>query len=666
MQNNLIQKIKDTFDRNTESYDESQKAIETRRMIDESVMLNNYLHSNIYPMLDLLYNGWHWNMKVDGVDNTRLENYSKLEHNFAKDTVKRWTAFLGGTPPSFSILNQSQFDISNDLGIMNIDVTMEENEMEAIQKIIWNFLRDNKYRTLFMKMVHLQSRYGRIMPFVFFEKGEDYPTIQLLSPYDTFPVFKTKNHEDILHMVFREAVDQEYLSKKFNRTFAADAIHSDYDYYQNPRDQESQIQRQQTFLWNVITEDEWRKYAGEMLIDTKKIKTTKCPFFSAFNQVTPFSGSGESDIETIIKNQLTYNKTYSNINDAIEDAAFGKRIIKGGGAGSTNLSDLADRHQRHVTVSKDTEIQDLPLQLPVRDSIEFLQLVSRNIEDQTGITELLKGRFSGSIATGVALSGLSRGIQDLALIKIQNLSEMLENVFNFVLELLKKSGKTDPISKEPYSKIIKRDKYYFNFIWDNASIQDERLKASTNIDLVNARLKSKTSAMKDLRTQYPEDEIQRVSYETMHPMMNPELAMQIAAMETKKPVNVEKETFLAKSENTQILKGQQPPVNETEPGQHAIHLQEHEDPKFTRLLRGKMKTNNDAHIKEHKEKQKEADAPKPGGPEGQAPKGVPGMQPGQQPAQTGGPLPGMGNENVRPQAMPGVGNPQAEADQPVI
>jgi predicted metalloprotease len=220
---------------------------------------------------------------------------------------------------------------------------------------------------------------------------------------------------------------------------------------------------------------------------------------------------------------------------------------------------------------------------------------------------------------------------------------MLEEILNFSLFLMKNFRDKDPETGVAYSKIIKRERYYFDFIWDNTSIQDERVKATTNIDLVNAGIKSRVSAMKDLQINYPEDEQSRVAYEKMNPMLNPELAMQLAvARAGKEPFNPDEEEFKAKTENSKLLRGQQVEVTETNPGQHMIHLRNHKE--VMKMARGVAKTNFEKHISEH-EQQQNAPAPT-------APTGPPTAK---QPP--GAPMPGMGNEAVRPMAQEGIANP---------
>jgi hypothetical protein len=99
----------------------------------------------------------------------------------------------------------------------------------------------------------------------------------------------------------------------------------------------------------------------------------------------------------------------------------------------------------------------------------------------------------------------------------------------------------------------------------------------------------------------------------------------------------------AKRENANLLRAIEQPVNETNPGQHAIHLMDHKE--VLKLARGKARTMLEKHIREHEAGINSSAAPAPQGGGGEAP-AVPNQMAS----------PDLGAP--RPMAQPGVGNPQ--------
>lgn len=632
------------FGKKEEISDEMQlKTIETQTMIDEAILINHDLVIRKYPQINRMYDGNHWEEYIEGTPDDRLEGYSKLKHNFIADIVDRWTMFIGANPPAFSVQGFSEYAITGDVTPVEEDQTLEEDESEAIKKIILRCLKqkNNPWRTMFLRIAHTQSRYGRFMLYPHLLNDLHYPVTEILKPEESFPVFDSKDYQTLLHFVYRKLVDRGKLAQMLG--IEKDLLPIEAEEFPQKNDL---TDRERTYVYTVLTDKDIRTYTRAATgVAGRLWKVTphdyKCvPIFMGQNRITPFDAAGKDDISNSFSDQKAYNNTYSNLVDAAEDRIIGKRLIKKPGQ-STDLTKLYDRQQRHVIIGPETEITDLHPDISLNDIIASMNVIKQNIEDDTGITELLKGRFNGSIATGVALSGLSRGIEDIAREKIMNISQTLEQVFNFQLWLLKTFRDSDPDSGKKYSEIIKRDWYNFDFFWDNLGIQDERTLASTMIDLKNSGLISGVSAMKRMRVQYPEDEQTRVAYEKMNPMLNPELAMQLAMKGLQnQEFNPDQEHMNAKRENANLLRGIEQPVNETNPGQHAIHLMDHKE--VLKMARGKARSMMEKHIAEHEAGINSVPTPS-------ASAGTP--MPNQAPS------PDLGAP--RPRAMEGVANPQA-------
>lgn len=627
------------------------KDVEVQLAIDQALLLNQDLVYNKYPQIDRMYedkNGLgQWAEEIPGTAVDRLDGYSKLVHNFIADVIDRWTMFIGSNPPTFTVQNASEWMIKSDVGEVEQEVNVDEDEADAIKKIVMRCQRQkhSNFRSLFLRLAHTQSRYGRAMLYTHKVAGMHYPIIELLRPHDSFPVYDSLDYQRVLFFVNRKLIDRKLLAAQLKVDEKTLPIERD------PMDVRSGgiTDRERTFQYRLLTPTELITFVGGRVVDVQKNDYGMVPIFTAQNRITPFDASGKDDVSSSFKDQKAYNMAYSDLIDVASDYAIGKRLIKKPGQ-TTDLNMLYDRLQRHVIVGPETEVTDLHPTVKLSEIKVAMGEAKANIEDDTGITELLKGRFSGSIATGVALSGLSRGIEDMAREKIVNISEALENAFNHQLYILKHFGGTDPDSGKPYSEIIKRDWYNFDFVWDNMSIQDERVKASTQLDLANGGIISKLTAAKNLRVQYPDDEQARVMFETMNPMLNPKLAMELAAREIQDTgFSPEQELLDAKHENAQLLRGEMPMVDETKPGQHAIHKAEHE--KIRSMARGKVRENLDKHLKMH-DQGMQTEAPAPTAPGAPTP-----AQGGTAPAPAGAEP----TEMPRPAAQSGVPNPQALA-----
>lgn len=645
----MLEKISNFFangEQSQEELDAQAKNSQAQNMIDQAILINSDAVINRWPKADMMYEGRHWDIEVDGITSDRLEGYSKLVHNFIADIVDRWTMFIGSNPPVISVQNLSEYKITSDVTSVEQDVSADEDEADAVKKIIMRCQKQRgmNWRSLFMRIAHTQSRYGRVLLYVHLAEGKHYPVWELLRYHDSFPVYDSIDNQTLLYFVNRKLVDRIKLAEKMG--VAPRDLPIDQDH--NPVLSTREItQRERTYYYRIITAKEIMHFANGRIFKSEPHEYGCVPIFSAQNRTAPFDSIGKDDISDNFRDNMAYNMAYSNLVDATEDQAIGKRLIRKPGQ-TTDMSMLYDRQQRHVVIGPETEITDLAPKVALSEIISTMNEVKRNIEDNSGITELLKGRFSGSIATGVALSGLSRGIEDMARQKIINLSEMLEQSINFSLFLLKKFKDADPDSGVKYSEILKRDWYNLDFFWDNMSIQDERTKASTEIDLVNAGMKSRLGAMKALRIEYPEDEQTRVAYEKMNPMLNPELAIQLAQKDLENTgFSPDEELLKAKKENSLILRGENPPVTETNPGQHAIHVEEHK--KVLTMARGKQREVLLQHISAH---EKGANQVK------ESPAAPQPSMPGQAPMQPGASAP---VEGARPQAQEGVPNPQALA-----
>jgi hypothetical protein len=642
----MFEELKNLFGPKT-----NPKDVEVQLAIDQALLLNQDLVYNKYPQIDRMYEDkmglGQWNEPIPGTAVDRLDGYSKLVHNFIADVIDRWTMFIGSNPPTFTVQNASEWMIGSDVTPVEREVNVDEDEADAIKKIIMRCQRQkhSNFRSLFLRLAHTQSRYGRAMLYTHKIEGMHYPIIELLRPHDSFPVYDSLDYQRVLYFVNRKLIDRKLLAAQLGVDEKTLPIERD------PLDTRTGgiTDRERTFQYRLLTPTELITFVGGRVTDIQKNEYGMVPIFTAQNRITPFDASGKDDVSSSFKDQKAYNMSYSDLIDVASDYAIGKRLIKKPGQ-TTDLNMLYDRLQRHVIIGPETEVTDLHPTVKLSEIKVAMGEAKANIEDDTGITELLKGRFSGSIATGVALSGLSRGIEDMAREKIVNISEALENAFNHQLYILKNFGGNDPDSGKPYSEIIKRDWYNFDFVWDNMSIQDERVKASTQLDLSNAGIISKLTAAKNLRVQYPDDEQARVMFETMNPMLNPKLAMELASKEIQDTgFSPEQELLDAKHENAQLIHGEMPMVDETKPGQHAIHLAEHE--KIRKMARGKVKENLDKHIKMHNQGM-QTEAPAPSAPGAPAP-----AQGGAAPAPAGGEP----TEMPRPAAQAGVPNPQSLA-----
>jgi len=642
----MFEAVKKLFGSEEQSTEEQLMAIETQNMVDEAVLINHDLVIQKYPQINRMYDGKHWEELIDGTPDDRLEGYSRLKHNFIADIIDRWTMFIGANPPAISVQTFSEYAITGDVTPVEEDQQVEEDEAEAVKKIILRCIKqkNNPWRAMFLRIAHTQSRYGRFMLYPHLVSGAHYPITEILKPEESFPVFDSKDYQTLLYFVYRKLVDRGKLAQQLG--IEKEILPIETEQFPQKNDL---TDRERTYVYTVLTDKDIRTYTRAAngvvgrLWKVDKHDYQCVPIFMGQNRITPFDAAGKDDVSNSFSDQKAYNNTYSNLVDAAEDRIIGKRLIKKPGQ-TTDMSKLMDRMQRHVIIGPDTEITDLHPDISLNDIIASMNVIKQNIEDDTGITELLKGRFNGSIATGVALSGLSRGIEDIAKEKIMNISQALEQTFNFQLWLLKTFRGTDPDSGKKYSEIIKRDWYNFDFYWDNLGIQDERTLASTMIDMKNAGLISGVSAMKRMRVQYPEDEQTRVAYEKMNPMLNPELAIQLAmkGMQNQE-FNPDQEHMNAKRENANLLRAIEQPVNETNPGQHAIHLMDHKE--VIKLARGKARTMLEKHIREHEAGINSSAAPAPQGGGGEAP-AVPNQMAS----------PDLGAP--RPMAQPGVGNPQ--------
>lgn len=631
-----------------EQLEREENAIDVSNKINEAMAINADLVSRYFPQSDRMYDGKHWNEEIDGVSYDRLVGYSKLVHNFCSDTIDRWTNFIGANPPDFYVMPASVASALYDVEAIT-ETDLDENEAEAVKKTIVGFLRQNSWRTLFMDTAHVQARYGRVQWYVALQKGKHYPVVEIMKPMNSFPVFINGHYNELIYFVFRLEEDTELLNKKYNIEIASDANIS------FPQD------RQKSYVYKVMTDKAVYIYAGNLLLETIANPYNKVPIFSAKNRTSPFSPHSKNDMQEIYGLQQAFNLTLSNLTDVIEDSVIGKRLIQKQGQ-TTDMSALVDRRQRHVTIGPETVVTDLHPSIAVGEITAGMAQLEEKIEDKTGMTELLKGRYSGTIATGVALSGLSKGIDDIAKGKIMHLSQMLDEAFNFVIFLMKTYKGAIPGTTKTYKEVMPRDSYYFDIMWDNVSIQDQRTTATTMIDLKNAGIISRYTAAKAVKIPYVEDEQKRVAYENVNPLLNPELALQMAQQQTaSKKFDPGTATFKAKSENASLLRGIEMPADETDPAEIAIHLNVHKQ--IERMARGVGHKALNAHIALHEK------AGQPAGPvnppaEPGAPAGM-GPQPSQAPATTQMDAaidPAMGgaeapNTGARPMAMPGVGNP---------
>ena len=211
----LFEKITDFFAPQEDS-EWKKKEIETKRMIDEAYSVNMVLTDQKFPQADRMYDGFHWEEKIDGVVYDRLENFSKLVYNFVADTVDRWTSFIGGTPPTVQVKPYSEISVSEDVSASGNDYEGETDEIEAVNKIVWNMLRYNGWRTFFLTLAHIQSKYGRPIIYVYFpNKDVPYPTFELLRPHDSFPVFDSRNYKDLYYIVGRKSGDLEKMKQDY-------------------------------------------------------------------------------------------------------------------------------------------------------------------------------------------------------------------------------------------------------------------------------------------------------------------------------------------------------------------------------------------------------------------------------------------------------------------
>jgi len=509
----------------------------------------------------------------------RKSGYSKPVVNVTKDTARRWATFEMGTAPTINILTKDEIEITADAGVKR-DSIEYENEVEIAEKILLKCMRENNYSKELLDCSLDKSLMGRGAYIVKRIDKEKKIKFYKISPLKFYPFYKDNRYKELFYMYAETEVNSEVLENKYGIKVKAEK-----PYNPNVKANAGHDDSESAVLKEYWDDKVYIAIINKEIVEYKKHGYGFCPFEVAQNYTSPSDPMGESDVENIIGRagsdglQDQLNMSFANLTDMGNKMVVTKTLVKN--PGQMKVDDLKHEGPEVAVIGSQSEVTQLYPQTNSQILENTLNIVKREIEDQTSITELMKGRFSGSIGTGVFLTGLSQGMKNLAEMKVVNHSLALASLFNKVLQLYRTSGWVEETTGKKYSELLKQKEYFIDIIYPSNSIQDIQVIVTSMSNLVDRKMISRLDALKILQTVFPmlrspQDLLERVKEEIGDPRMNVDIMIQMAANQdfTRDPRMVEEDAL---NENSQMALGREQEVTEETDLENELHIRIHEE-----------------------------------------------------------------------------------------
>lgn len=361
----------------------------------------------------------------------------------------------------------------------------EEHLNEAIQynKILQYFYNANKFRSLITDLVVNSLKYSVWIIEGGLVKTDEWTALKFWVD-DTFDIFFDPygTDKDSCRFILK-AIKKSVTSVKENKNYTIDweltwdwrEAASDYKDVLQKEKYNTQEKWQIKDLESIILKELWIKYtdkdgktkvkvltvAGNQIIRDRETSYKRLPFF-VYNP-EKYQNSIYSDpwIKDLISPNKSLDKMASQIESYIQRMLGGKMIIKQWVEVTTVTDKWAEKiYYKGNTAPTYEHLQPLP-----SAPLMYANTLERWIEEFGGMREASLGRAPGSLQSGKGLEALQAADASTVAEPIENLELLLQDIWEFILEVLAESQLT--------SKNIVVDNKDIKFIGKNSPLKLE-------------------------------------------------------------------------------------------------------------------------------------------------------------------------------------------------
>ncbi len=536
---------------------------------------------------------------------TRDNSRHKYTNNYCEPIAIKYAALLMGNTPRIMVPQRSQNNIEEDLsgfkgyGEETPDFSSDENRSEALEKILRKITyRDNPGSQIFLEGATGGSIYGDTVFYVPFDEKETTFKIQTVFPGYVRIAFSSDDFTEIDHLFVVQTMSCAAIYKKYGIEVQPENTLETNNITWNPQ---KFAQGDYAAVKTYWDDDVKIVFTDSELISYKKHNLPELPFFHIRNRINPNNPWGKSDIQDVIPIQERLNIATSNQADIIELFANPKVITKN--LSQRDVEALKQARGNVLSIRRDADISLLEFKNNIFPIQQEIQEAMKAIHDISGIPPVFFGASQGSIVTGVALTAQAAPTLQIVNSKLQLWLPALEKMFAYMLKTLEKRGGKIKVNGETLSyKDLIAGEYKVTVRSDVRMPRDDGLFIQNEINKANFGLQAKMTAMENTGIESPEDEMKKIAFEKLHPLFNPEFALQHAQQRINLPTSMDKEATDAISETERMLQGEQLPGTAGSVDGHALHLEIHsraveEDPNMPEDI----KLIIDQHMAEHEQ-----------------------------------------------------------------
>ena len=566
----LLEQHKKAFGENPDSQ-AKEELLATVKMRNQSLDSEYSARISKYRTFNRFFHGDQW-FRVD-----RDASRHKYTNNMCEPIVTKYASLLLGDAPGISVPRASETALEEDIagfegfGEETPDFASDENRSEILEKILRRIIyTDNPGAKIFYEGSKAGSLYGDTVLYTDYDEKKDTFKIQNVFPGYVRAAWAQDDFNELDFVVIQHIVSVAQVHKKYGVMVDADDPAENTDLVWDTRRLDNQDHAIIRTYWDDEVKITW---AGDTILETKKHKHKRVPFWFISNREDPYHPWGMSDLEDILALQERLNIAISNQADIIELFANPKIILKNGT--QRDIEALKSVKGNVIPLRRDADMQPFQFTGQIFPIQQEISDVRQAIHDISGLPPVFFGNAQGSIVTGVALSAQAAPTLQIVNAKGLGWTRTLQEMFSFMLETLeKRGGKVElaPGKKRSYKDIINGN-YAVKVSMNVRTPRDDGTFIQNELNKMNFRVQSRLTTMEKLGIESGDDELKRIAFEEAHPLYtaNPENLVDNLQI----PSGMDEEAQLSFSENDQLETGEQVEAVADSIDGHQLHIEVH-------------------------------------------------------------------------------------------
>lgn len=494
-------------------------------------------------------------------------------NNLCRPTCEKMAALLAGTPPEIHVPpeyeHRAEYDIYK---LISGDYETKFNRSEATEKVLREILNeDNSWAKVLYQGALGGSVFGDTILYHYWDDENKKLKIENVFPGYFRGMFKTNNYEELECAFYIEVMSTGEIERQYGVRVKSDGIDNRDSLWSDV------MLRQGGYA--IVKHYYDNKYYAKVcqnvfLEEPREHGLPGIPFTHIPNKWECYEPWGASDLKDLIPLQEEFNVATSDEAKVVKLFADPKIVGK-------NLTDKDIRYLKRTKGSlwalrRDGDLKFLQHQGNIYPIAQRIQDILQRWHMVSGLSPVFWGLPSGSINTGVALSGQASGMMQLVRAKTEMWDDRLQKLFTFIMKTLESKGGRDKDLAMSYKEIFNKN-YLVEVQWENRMPRDDSIYIANELQKQAARVQSRYTTMKRLGVKSPQDELALITWQERNPLlMSPESEIQHKLLNSQtKWEGMEELLAKASEESINMARGIEQEIKEKAPEEHIAHAESH-------------------------------------------------------------------------------------------